>query len=136
MAEALELFLPAVSCCPIEPMELIKSALDVFLKAQNGVAMLVQGPLSPLVHFTDSQHVQGLARIAAQNIMALKILISTISRADVAQGAEQAAGAAIDLHQQQQQQQQPFKVTWDFKVALQHSHSMFYPVMGLKTASK
>jgi len=101
----------------VAPEQLLLGAYESLMKVQSGIAALLQSPAGKSIREEQSKHLGGLGRIAAMNLMALKLLIQSIT----------GPGAAAVP---------PFKASWDFKVALQHSDVLFYPCLHLKSDSK
>lgn len=94
-------------------------AFESFAKAESAAAAAMQA--ASLQSPAQAKHLAGVKRIAAQNKMALKLLATSLHAQ--AKGSNGGPAAAT------------FKVLWDLKVALQHSTSMFYPCLMLKSAA-
>ena len=98
-------------------------AYDTFAKADSGAAAVAAGPAAAWLAPEQVRHVAGLRRVAAQNMVALKLLVTALAAAGGGAGGGGAAPPA-------------FQVSWDFKVALQSSGALFFPSLVLKRAAK
>lgn len=101
----------------ITPPRVLLAAYEAFASAQSTIATLESTPMVRALTAQQAQHIAGVKRIAMQNLMALKLLISSIS-----------GPAAV--------KKPPFAVGWDFKIALQHSTTLFFPALVLKSVKK
>ena len=89
------------------------AAYEAFVTAQTTIATLEQSDIAGMVSPQQAQHLIGVKRISAQNMMAVRLLMKGVA-----------------------EQPQPFSVGWDFKIALKHSTALFYPAVVLKSAVK
>lgn len=135
-------------------------AFENFFKAQHGAIALLQGPASKLLAPHEVKHFEGIKRIALQNSMALKIMISVARRQqderkqvaeqgkDYEQSVAEEVRVEAEHHIYKQQtlvatttraavcKQKPlFHVNWDFTICFQNSVSSFYPVIALRSKS-
>jgi len=96
---------------------ILLGSYESFAKAQSGLMALSQSLTSERMLGEHEKHLGGVKKIASMNMMALKILIQSISGPH---------GVEVP----------PFKATWDFKVAMQHSDVLYYPTLTLKSDKK
>ena len=102
----------------ITPPRVLLAAYEAFATAQNTINT-IEGSANLVRALTPQQanHIAGVKRISKQNLMAVKLLINSIT------------GLAAT-------EKPPFTVGWDFKTALQHSTTLYFPALVLKSAKK
>jgi N-alpha-acetyltransferase 35, NatC auxiliary subunit len=108
-------FETAVEGTDSPPEQLLVSALESFARAQAGVATLTTGPVARALRPEESRHLMGLTRILRANSLAIRLLLEAAT--------ETKAG-----------QRPPFRVAWDYQVALQHSTTAYFPSLIIKRA--
>jgi len=103
----------------ITPQRVLLAAYEALGTAQSTIAALEASDVIHQLPEYQRKHVSGVKRIAMQNMMGVKLLVTSLGGGDGKDGSKEAPPA--------------FVVGWDFKVALQHSAVAFYPAVVLKS---
>jgi hypothetical protein len=106
----------------VTSQRVLLAAYEALVTAQSTISSLEASGV--IIHLPEYQkkHIIGVKRIAAQNMMGIKLLLTSLGAVDSEKGGNVKKVNAPG-----------FVVGWDFKVALQHSAVAFYPALVLKT---
>ncbi|KAH7619000.1 putative N-alpha-acetyltransferase 35, NatC auxiliary subunit [Nannochloris sp. 'desiccata'] len=112
----------------ITPQRVLLAAYEALATAQSTIAALEASPVIKQLPEYQRKHVNGMKRIAMQNMMGVKLLVTSLG-----DGGGINTKSAVIKGGGGKEAPPAFVVGWDFKVAFQHSAVAFYPALVLKT---